>query len=643
MAVEKMYFVNLARPLNELDSFVMNKIIPHEVHLEKTYTVMESTQGLSAFDGTNPYDILLKKATVLCKDLDIDTTIAQADVCDIIDFETVEQDLDEHLAVFDSLIAERKAFEALIAEKEQIKKQIIPIQGLDFEVDKLFKLQYMRFRFGKMPKEHYHKIQEFDKNLDLIVYEVFREGEEIFLIYLCPKPIRKQIDSLFASLYFKRIRISDEVKGYPKEALENINAEIVNLTQQLNNLNDRIGHFIVDHQERISKLFATVHKLHNVYTVRNYAVYSDRTAYLTGWVASSKLSDFVKDINASDAYAFTVNEDEDMTKVKPPTKLINPKLFKPFELIVGMYGTPSYDEMDPTIFVGLTYMLMFGAMFGDVGQGLLIALLGWAFYNKTKSSLGYIGIYLGISSMVAGLFYGSVFGNEEFLPNVMPWFPMINPMEHKNEVLLVTIGLGALLIIAAMLINLLNAIKKKDKGRLLFDKNGVVGLVAYFSILYIVLVKATKGTMTVIPAALLIGVSFLIIFLSHPLQTYLKTKKEFLPSDKTGFFIEALFELLETMLSILSNTISFMRVGAFALNHVGLIIAVHMLADMVGKSSGDFGSFMIMVIGNIVIVALEGLIVGIQCLRLEYYELFSRFFEGEGNEFKPFLCKKQRA
>lgn len=640
MAVEKMFFINIAGPLKELDQFVIKNIIPYEVQLVKAYSILDSVKGLSLFDGHNPYDILLKKATVLCKDLDINTDFIDSKVGDQLDFETVEADLDEHLEVFDSLINRRKALEASISEKEQIKKQILPIKQLNIEVDKLFELEYMRFRFGKMPKESFERIQIYDDNLDLIVYEVFREADDVFLMYFSPKSIRSEIDSLFASLYFTRIRISDEVKGYPKEALHSIERELNVLKEELSYVNKKTNQFIIDHKERISILYSKLYKLNNVYNVRNYAVFSEKTFYLTGWIPKTHLDSFVKEIKASDVYSFAIEDDEHVKRLKPPTKLKNIKFFKPFEALVEMYGIPSYHETDPTIFVGLTYLLMFGVMFGDVGQGFVIALLGFMLYKKSKSSLSHIAIYLGITSMIAGVFYGSIFGNEEILRHALPFIPMVNPMDYKTEILIIAIAFGAILIILAMLLNIINSLKKKDIGKLLFDRNGVVGLVVYFSILYIVLVKVSIFNFTIVPAILLIVGSLVIILLSHPLQKYLQSKKEFLPEDKTGFFIESFFELLETILAILSNTISFMRIGAFAMNHVGLIIAFHMLADMVAESAGKPGSFIVMVLGNVLIIGLEGLIVAIQGLRLEYYELFSRFFEGEGSEFKPFLTIK---
>ena len=198
----------------------------------------------------------------------------------------------------------------------------------------------------------------------------------------------------------------------------------------------------------------------------------------------------------------------------------------------------------------------------------------------------------------------------------------------------VVFGIGLLLL--AMLINLYNLWKNKDMGRFLFDKNGIAGLVLYVSILYLILAVVLKREVPVWLIGGLIGASMLVLFFSERLAHNLNRKRhlaetgEHMPSG-----IESFFELVEILLAVFSNTISFVRVGAFALNHVGFFLAFHQLSHMVGGA----GSVAVMIFGNILIIVLEGLIVGIQGLRLEYYELFSRFYKGDGQEFKPFRIR----
>jgi len=300
-----------------------------------------------------------------------------------------------------------------------------------------------------------------------------------------------------------------------------------------------------------------------------------------------------------------------------------------------MYGTPSYKELDPTTFVGITYLLFFGLMFGDVGQGLVIAAFSYLMFKKTKLPLIKLGIYLGVTSMISGMFYGSLFGNEEVLRELFPFIPMVNPMDQKLPILLVTIALGVVLLIIAMIFGIMNSYKKEQLGKMLFDRSGIAGLILYLTIIGIVISFIFNSNPSPIVIVLLITIPLSVIFFAHPLENWLEKSEHIFPDDKGGFFIEAFFELVETLLAIISNSVSFMRVGAFALNHVGFFMAFHALSDIVGGT----GSLFVMIFGNILIIVLEGLIVAIQGLRLEYYELFSRFYEGEGIEFKPFKIR----
>lgn len=632
MSVEKMYFINVSGPLEEIDNFVLNSVIPLEIQLVKAFSILDSVKGLISFESSNKYDELLKKVTNLCNDLSVDTTQIKGYDIHNINIKKVEQEIDLLMDTNMKLTLRKKELEEDIKHKEIILNQIIPLLNLDFEIEKLFDLKYFKYRYGKMPKDSFNKMKKYSDNLDLILYEVNRDENDVYLMYFMPNTVWGEIDTLFASLFFTRIRIDEEAKGCPKENYKRINEELISLKKDLDHINDSLETFYKENFEEIIKDYSIISKLHYAYSARSYLMHSKESFYLTGWIPHSQLEAFENQIKEAEDFTFIAEEIKSTKRLKPPTKLRNNSFFKPFESFVSMYGTPSYNEIDPTIFVGITYLLMFGIMFGDIGQGLVIGLLGYLLYKKKKAALGKIGIYIGITSAIAGTFYGSIFGNEEILREHLSFIPMINPMEHKTGILLAGIGFGVVLIIIAMILNIINSIKTKDKGKLFFDKNGIVGIIIYFSALFIILAKLIKLEISIIPATGLIVISLVIILISHPLQELIDGKKDFMPKDKKGYFIEAFFELVETVLAILSNTISFMRVGAFALNHVGLVIAFHMLSDMVGKP----GNLMVMIIGNILIIALEGLIVGIQGLRLEYYELFSRFFEGNGVKYKPF-------
>ena len=151
------------------------------------------------------------------------------------------------------------------------------------------------------------------------------------------------------------------------------------------------------------------------------------------------------------------------------------------------------------------------------------------------------------------------------------------------------------------------------------------------------IVLTAKGE--ALPATIILVIFFviplLLMFFKEPLAHIIEKKPDILPDSKVMFFVESFFELFEVLLSYLTNTISFLRVGAFALSHVAMMGVVMLL----GKAESADPNILIIVLGNVFVAGMEGLIVGIQVLRLEYYEMFSRFYKGTGKEFKPFKNK----
>ena len=188
-----------------------------------------------------------------------------------------------------------------------------------------------------------------------------------------------------------------------------------------------------------------------------------------------------------------------------------------------------------------------------------------------------------------------------------------------------------MIIAFAMVLNIINAVKSKDAGRAVFSQNGLAGLIFYFAAIAAGLSMFLNFGIQIAPwlIGISIGVPLLMIFVQEPLSLLIEKKKDWMPEKKGMFIVEKFFELFEILLSFITNTMSFIRVGAFALNHVGMMSVVFLLSDM-----AQGGSVVVQVLGNLLVIGLEGLIVGIQVLRLEYYEMFSRFFVGDGKEFQ---------
>jgi V/A-type H+-transporting ATPase subunit I len=206
-----------------------------------------------------------------------------------------------------------------------------------------------------------------------------------------------------------------------------------------------------------------------------------------------------------------------------------------------------------------------------------------------------------------------------------------------NTVFVVAIAFGMFLILFTMILHIINAVRTHDVEGTYFDQNSISGLVFYGALTTVVFLYMSGHTL---PATAILVVMFVIplilIMLKEPLTRLVKGRNPAIEGGKGMYFMQSFFELFEVLLSYLSNTLSFVRMGAFAVSHAAMMEVVLMLA---GAESGGSPNWIVIVFGNVFVCAMEGLIVGIQVLRLEYYEMFSRFYTGNGREFKPFLKK----
>ena len=202
------------------------------------------------------------------------------------------------------------------------------------------------------------------------------------------------------------------------------------------------------------------------------------------------------------------------------------------------------------------------------------------------------------------------------------------------------VGMGLFFISTAMIYNIYNGLRQKNLAKALFSQNGLAGFVFYWAVVIGVLATLLTDVQLMRPwyILLLIVAPLLLIFAQEPLGKLVAHRKDWLPKEKGGFVVESFFELFEILLSFLSNTVSFVRIGAFALNHVGMMMVVFALMESVGGAASPI----IFVVGNLFVMCLEGLIVGIQVLRLEFYELFGRFYSGDGTPYKPFVVQFKR-
>ena len=638
--IEKMKFLSITGPKADIDRMTETYLSKYEIHLENALSELTEVASLSPFLEINPYKEALSTIDGFYDQLEDPSQITPEPM----DIENAIQTVRKIQEGSRRLEEEKARLQSEHAEVLDPLKIIRPFKDLNFDVSSILKFKYIHYRFGRIEKQYLQKFEKYIyDNLDTLFIKCGEDDLYVYGVYFVPEHQAHKVHAVYSSMHFERIFIPDEYQGTASEAFAKLDARHREIHQALDANKEASRKFLVDNSVRIVSAKAALDACSSSFDIRRLAACTpgdNNTFYiLCGWMTEKDALAFQKDIQ-NDEKIFCLMEDQKApANKKPPTKLKNPKLFKPFEMYIKMYGLPAYNEIDPTWFVAITYSFIFGAMFGDVGQGLVLFLGGLVLYRTKHMDLAGIISCAGVFSVFFGFMYGSFFGFEDILKAVWlkPMSKMMDvPLVGKlNAVFVVAIGFGMFIILICMIFNIINSVRRKDTEKTWFDSNAVAGLVFYGSIvLTIGLFISGKKLPATAVLVIMFGVPLILMFLKEPLTNLVEKKSEIFPEQKGMFFVQSFFELFEVLLSYLSNTLSFLRIGAFAVSHAAMMEVVLMLA---GATNGGSPNWVVVVLGNIFVCAMEGLIVGIQVLRLEYYEIFSRFYSGNGREFQPFM------
>ena len=656
--IEKMKFLSITGPKADIDRVVNTYLSKYEIHLENALSELTTVQNLTPFLEINPYKEALNTANLFCEELNsfaadtVKAETAQA-AAQTMDVETALDTIRRIQKDYQDLDQKRADLENQLTTVDESLRVIRPFRNLDFDISSILKFRFIRFRFGRIGKEYYQKFERYIyDNLDTIFIKCDEDDQYIWGMYFVPEPESQKVKAVYSSMHFEKIYMPDSYEGTAREAFEQLAQKRSLILSDFNTASQKRNDFLISHCQEILAARAAIARLSGNFDIRKLAACtrgkgeSDIFYILCGWMTEKDAHSFQTDIK-DDSKIFCIIDGEDdehiqpETHQQPPTKLKNPKLFKPFEMYINMYGLPAYNEMDPTWFVAITYSFIFGAMFGDAGQGLLLFIGGFLLYKFKHIALAGIISCAGVFSTIFGILFGSFFGFENLFPAL--WLrPMNNMMTvpfigKLNTVFIVAIGFGMGLILLCMIFNILNAWKAHDTEHIWFDTNSVAGLVFYGSATVSIALILTGHTLPGgIVLFIMFGIPLILIFFKEPLTALVEKKSEIMPKEKGMFIVQGLFEMFEVLLSYFSNTLSFVRIGAFAVSHAAMMEVVLMLA---GFESGHL-NWIVVILGNLFVSGMEGLIVGIQVLRLEYYEMFSRFYKGTGRKFEPFRPTK---
>jgi V/A-type H+-transporting ATPase subunit I len=485
---------------------------------------------------------------------------------------------------------------------------------------------------------------------------------------------RFALDSELKKTAFKPIAIPEGYQGVPAELLEGLEGRLKNAEKELKEIENDKSRMRDESQTALYRLGSILLMAKAAEEIKSRLVSTSSVYLLSGWIPADMITQTAAELSkiTHGRTAIRIYVPDEVPEVKDgsekvPVSMKHGKFVKGFEGVIFSYGAPLYGTIDPTPLVAIFFTLLFGIMFGDLGQGAVLLLLG-LFVGKYKGLAKFKNystpmISVGIASIVMGFLTGEIFTSEELL--VVPTRaitaaitgrPMdriltIIPLAEKGGSVIklfyffgFTIGMGIILNSLGLLINISNKCILKKYEEAFFAKTGLAGLLLFWYAIFIALSCIFfNGRFEYFDLAGII-VPCVCIFFGPLIWRCIAREKPLLSHGLMTFIMEGFVEVMETASGYISNTVSFLRVGAFALSHGVLSYIVfsftERLANSGGGPIGSVSAMLVLIFGNLVIIVLEGMIVAIQVVRLQYYEFFSKFFTETGVEFAPFRFRK---
>lgn len=642
MGIEKMSQLSIEGDLSQIERALMICCD------SRNFQITEIPDRASGAVEQNPWFGTYEKLRSTAEALGITPQLCKYDGISLDTPEQFSQRVGEIAMGVNKIRSDHEEMSASIMELRQTDAFVKHLLGLNVSFKDLFGLKYVKLRIGRMPTDNLQKLDYYvNRCIHFIPFD--KKPDWVWGIYLTPTDSAEFADSLMKSLFFERIHLPDYLDQDAKTTDEILVHAIDDEEKLDQELEKQLTEYGSAHREEILSLLSALKARSDCFELRKKALISGGRFSFSGYCPTrltKKLASALGELESVQVVIVPVSAKNPPGDV--PVKLRNNVVFRPFEMFVKMYGLPAYGSFDPTPYVAVTYCLMFGIMFGDVGQGLLVSLLGLVLSKFTRNGLAPIMTRIGLFSAAFGVLYGSVFGIET----------LITPFFHREAIwrflgytrqpesifqaattlLIVALMIGIVLIVLSMLFNTILNFRRKKFGEALFSVNGVAGLVFYISLVAAAVGTLMFGADMFSPAYVicLLVLPLVLIFFKHPLSNLISGVK---PAEKTSvgnFIIENFIELFEAALSFLSNTMSYLRIGGFVLSHAGMMLVVAQLAGTNTPGAEiTVSTVIVYIIGNLVVMGIEGLLVGIQVLRLEFYEIFNRFYDGSGKDFRP--------
>lgn len=554
----------------------------------------------------------------------------------------------------------KKELTAADEEKRAVSayKEALAFANLKVPYSDLESLSFLTLRIGKIDPE---KIDDLRARLGSRGIIVKLGDDDSRILAASSKKARFALDGELKEAGFTELQVPKDFKGIPDEVLLTLERNKTEAAAALEEIQTERRNFAETHKDELYRLLQIYSIGSQIYSVENSLESTEFVYRITGWIPAFLIRKVMKDLDELTQSRAGIREflPTEVPSVisgqeKVPVQVKHGKIVSNFERMIFSYGSPLYGTIDPTPFVALFFTVLFGIMFGDAGQGLCFLIIGiLCCLKKIKISgwekFGGIFCCIGISSTIMGLLTGEFFANETLLRPFALWVtgffgtphaPILHMMPSSDPASITrmfaffgfTISIGFIINSCGLIINIINQFSLRRIGKALFGKTGISGAVFFW---YVIIFAVRVALFKHAPAAydwVIISVSLFLTACSEIFQRLVDGERPILENGLFSAVIGAVVEIIEVISSYLSNTVSFVRVGAFALAHAVLGYIINTFVELAPGAGG----IAVAILGNAIVVVLEGMIVAIQVVRLQYYEFFSKFFSETGREFKPF-------
>ncbi len=482
---------------------------------------------------------------------------------------------------------------------------------------------FLTLRVGTVPTINLDRLQDAATLAGHLVTPFHEDQNLHYVVVAGPAHEAHEMDTLLHTASFRPVAIPAEFRDFPENIRHELERRVDDISWREAAYEKEREDLASEYREEVMAACRTLHMARPFAELAQKLRGTGALAVVEGWIPKERAAELQHTFHTllDRPFVFDIRDPRPNELRSVPTLVTYSWLTRPFGALVKNYGIPRYGEFDPTLLFTATFIAMFGMMFGDIGHGAVIALVGLALHRRFPPVTPFM-LATGLCSVGFGFVYGSIFGYEHVIHPL--W---MSPLSDPLLMLELALYWGIGLILVATLLTIYNNVVFGDVPAALLDTKGVAGIVFYLGGIYSARQWLNTGHMGWLEIA----------YFAVPLVVIMGFKWSRSDSPFGERMLIVAIDGFEAVMNYLANTLSFLRVAAFSLNHVALAVAVFTLAGMMDTA----GHWITVILGNIFIIVLEGAIVTIQILRLEYYEGFSRFFRGDGREFRPLSFHKR--